>query len=234
MTFRPRTNTKAAAAAAAAVASFLVVSLWLLGCCSCSSFVIVVRDCQDCRVGFWLLTADGKLLIDLLSLLSFSFSFLFSSFFSLSFWACVSIYFYTRKLLGPHWGSARGEGKRRTKLSRNSPSLRQKDLFLLPRQFGQRSNSFKCVYLSSSRGSTPMLIKNQMPQRAKKDDETLLFFIKEMSSTIPSAHPVNGTAQLSALHQCEHQEQSHARSAYTCNYYNYPFFSTSQRRGKTQ
>jgi hypothetical protein len=43
MTFRPRTNTKAAAAAA--VASFLVVSLWLLGCCSCSSFVIVVRDC---------------------------------------------------------------------------------------------------------------------------------------------------------------------------------------------
>jgi hypothetical protein len=44
MTFRPRTNTKAAAAAAA-VASFLVVSLWLLGSCSCSSFVIVVRDC---------------------------------------------------------------------------------------------------------------------------------------------------------------------------------------------
>lgn len=150
MTFRPRTNTKAAAAAA--VASFLVVSLWLLGCCSCSSFVIVVRDCQDCRVGFWLLTADGKLLIDLLSLLSFSF-YLFL--FSLSFWACVSIYFYTRKLLGPHWGSARGKKKG----GPNYPGILRrptpKGPFLLPRQFGQRSNSFKCIYVSRSRGSTP-------------------------------------------------------------------------------
>lgn len=127
MTFRPRTNTKAAAAAA--VASFLVVSLWLLGCCSCSSFVIVVRDCQDCRVGFWLLTADGKLLIDLLSLSSFFLS-LSIFFFSLCLSGRVSVYIF---ILGNYWGhigEARGERKKEDQtIPEFSVALRQKDLF---------------------------------------------------------------------------------------------------------
>lgn len=125
MTFRPRTNTKAAAAAA--VASFLVVSLWLLGCCSCSSFVIVVRDCQDCRVGFWLLTADGKLLIDLLSLLSF-FLFLSFSFLSVFLGVCQYIFLYS-ETIGATLGKRAGKEKRRTKLSRNSPSPYAKRTF---------------------------------------------------------------------------------------------------------
>lgn len=125
MTFRPRTNTKAAAAAAA---SFLVVSLWLLGCCSCSSFVIVVRDCYDCRVGFWLLTADGKLLIDLLSLLSF-FLFLSFSFLSVFLGVCQYIFLYS-ETIGATLGKRAGERKkRRTKLSRNSPSPYAKRTF---------------------------------------------------------------------------------------------------------
>lgn len=192
MTFRPRTNTKAAAAAAA---SFLVVSLWLLGCCSCSSFVIVVRDCYDCRVGFWLLTADGKLLIDLLSLLSF-FLFLSFSFLSVFLGVCQYIFLYS-ETIGATLGKRAGERK---KGGPNYPGILRrptpKGPFLLPRQFGQRSNSFKCIYVSRSRGSTPHA--NQKSNAPKG--------LKKTTRLIPSARPVNGTAQLSALHQYEHPE----------------------------